>query len=53
MKHKYIYRGSLKFHVPNYTMSSYYISESNVNIIWDLKKVYLLLIKRVYVYFSR
>jgi len=48
MKHKYIYRGSLKFHVPNYTMSSYYISESNIAPIWDLKCVYIKVIKIMY-----
>jgi len=40
---------------PNYVIGnvSSRIYTSNVNIIWDLKKVYILLIDRIYVYFSR
>jgi len=48
MKHKNIYRGPLNFHVPNYTVTNYYISESNIDPIWDLKFVYIKLIKIMY-----
>ena len=44
---KLIDKNKLNYVIGNIT---YNIYTSNVMIIWDLKKVYILLVKRIYVY---